>query len=29
MILAFGVIARGLWQEYRSRRLEFTDEDVD
>jgi putative tricarboxylic transport membrane protein len=29
MILAFGVIARGLWQQYKSRRLEFTDEEAD
>ena len=29
MILAFGVIARGLWQQYTSRRLEFTDEEAD
>jgi putative tricarboxylic transport membrane protein len=29
MILAFGVIARGLWQQYKSRRLEFTEEEVD
>ena len=29
MLLAFGVIARGLWLQYRSRRLEFTEEDAD
>ncbi len=29
MLLAFGVIARGLWIQYRSHRLEFTEEDVD
>lgn len=29
MILAFGVIARGLWQQYKSRRLEFTNEEAD
>ena len=29
MILAFGVIARGLWQQYKSQRLEFTEEEVD
>src|SRR5512136_673117 len=29
MILAFGVIARGLWQQYKSRRLEFTQEEAD
>jgi putative tricarboxylic transport membrane protein len=29
MILAFGVIARGLWQQYKSRQLEFTEEEVD
>jgi len=29
MILALGVIARGLWQQYRSRRLEFTEEEAD
>jgi hypothetical protein len=29
MILAFGVIARGLWQQYKSRRLEFTEEEAD
>jgi len=29
MILGFGVIARGLWQQYKSRRLEFTDEEAD
>jgi len=29
MILAFGVIARGLWQQYKSRQLEFTEEEAD
>ena len=29
MILAFGVIARGLWQQYKSRRLEFTEEEAE
>jgi len=29
MILAFGVIARGLWIQYKSRQLEFTAEEVD
>lgn len=29
MLLAFGVIARGLWQQYKSRQLEFTDEEAD
>jgi putative tricarboxylic transport membrane protein len=29
MLLAFAVIARGLWLQYRSRRLEFTNEEAD
>ncbi|MFB3817148.1 MAG: tripartite tricarboxylate transporter permease [Candidatus Methylomirabilales bacterium] len=29
MCLAFAVIARGLWQQYRARRLQFTSEDAD
>ena len=29
MILAFGVIARGLWQQYKSRRLEFAEEEAE
>jgi putative tricarboxylic transport membrane protein len=29
MLLAFGVILRGLWAQYRRRALEFTDEEVD
>lgn len=29
MLLAFGVIIRGLWSQYRSRTLEFAEEDAD
>ena len=29
MLLAFGVIGRGLWQQYKSRKLEFTTEEAD
>ena len=29
MLLAFGVILRGLWVQYRRRVLEFAEEDVD
>ena len=29
MLLAFGVILRGVWVQYRSRRLEFAEEEVD
>lgn len=29
MLLGFGVVLRGLWVQYRSRRLEFAEEEVD
>lgn len=29
MLLAFGVIFRGLWTQYRNRRLEFAEEEAD
>ena len=29
MLLAFGVILRGVWVQYRSRQLEFAEEEVD